>query len=108
MNETSIMHQIMIALSADGHKVFRANVGKVRLMDGRWFDTGLPKGFSDLFGVRPDGKAFFVECKVPGGKIRPEQRVFIEVMQNQGALAGIAHSVEEAKIIVAGNDKMSM
>ena len=72
--------------------------------DGRHFNTGLPKGFSDLFGFRiPDGRAFFIEVKAPTGRVRPEQQNFIEQMRSNGALAGVARSVEEArKIIMEG------
>ncbi|HGH8651635.1 TPA: VRR-NUC domain-containing protein, partial [Streptococcus pyogenes] len=35
---------IRMELSQAGHMVFRANVGKVKTADGRFFDTGLPKG----------------------------------------------------------------
>lgn len=37
MNETDLMHEIMKAVSARGCMVFRANVGKFKLSDGRWF-----------------------------------------------------------------------
>ncbi len=81
--------------------IFRANVGSGVTYDGRHFDTGLPKGFSDLFGFRiPDGRAFFIEVKSPTGRIRPEQQNFIEQMRSNGALAGIARSVEEARRII--------
>ena len=80
--------------------MFRVNVGKVRTADGRYFDTGLPKGFSDLFGFRPDGQIFFIEVKNETGKLRPEQKKFIEQMQKRGALAGVARSVEDAMEIV--------
>jgi hypothetical protein len=79
---------------------FRANVGKVRTSDGRVFDTGLPKGFPDLFGFRPDGRIFFIEVKNETGKLRPEQKKFIGNMQSRGALAGVARSVEDAMRIV--------
>ena len=42
--ESLIQSKIRVALSQDGHIVFRANVGKVRMTDGRFFDTGLPNG----------------------------------------------------------------
>lgn len=81
--------------------IFRANVGQGFTMDGRKFSTGLPKGFSDLFGFRiPDGKAFFIEVKSPTGRIRPEQQNFIDRMRENGALAGIARSVEDARKII--------
>ena len=74
--------------------------GKVKMQNGRWFETGAPKGFSDLFGFRPDGRIFFIEVKNETGKLRPEQKKFIENMQSRGALAGVARSVEDAMRIV--------
>lgn len=101
MTEQDIMNSIRLKLSEIGFAVFRANVGKIKLSDGRWFDTGLPKGFSDLFAVK-DGKIYFIEVKKPGGKIRPEQATFIETMKNRyGCKAGIVHSVEEAISLVS-------
>lgn len=100
MNEHAIQNAIRRALS-DTCVIFRINVGGAWTEDGRFFSTGVPTGFSDLFGVRKsDGKAVFIEVKQPGGKVRPEQTRFLAVMQGLGALAGIAHSVEEAKAIV--------
>lgn len=102
MTEQDIQNLIRIAASKE-NIIFRANVGKVRTIDGRWFDTGLPKGFCDLFGFRPDGQIFFIEVKKPGGKVRKEQHHFIDVVKSRGALAGVAHSVDEAlKIIEEG------
>ena len=101
MTETDIMNLIRVKLSEIGLTVFRANVGKIKLSDGRWFDTGLPKGFSDLFAVK-DGKAYFIEVKKPGGTVSPEQINFIDQMQKRGCVAGIAHSSEEAIEIVNG------
>lgn len=81
--------------------LFRANVGNGITYDGRHFDTGLPKGFSDLFGFRlSDGKAVFIEVKNIMGRVRPEQKNFIEKMRSYGALAGIARSVEDARRII--------
>lgn len=100
--EHKIQNDIRVALSSAGHIVFRANVGKVRMADGRYFDTGLPKGFSDLFGFRPDGQIFFIEVKNKKGRVRPEQKKFLEVMRAKGALVGVARSVEDALEIVNG------
>lgn len=81
--------------------IFRANVGSGTTYDGRHFDTGLPKGFSDLFGFRKsDGRAVFIEVKSPTGRVRPEQLNFIQKMQSYGALAGIVRSVEDARKII--------
>ena len=98
--ESLIQNQVRVGLSKAGHTVFRANVGKVRTADGRYFDTGLPKGFPDLFGFRPDGRIFFIEVKKETGKVRPEQKIFIENIRKRGALAGVARSVADAMEIV--------
>lgn len=87
--------------TADIAMLFRANVGQGFTKDGRFFSTGLPKGFSDLFGFRlTDGRAVFIEVKTATGRVRPEQQNFIEQMRSNGALAGIARSVEEARKII--------
>lgn len=90
-----MQNSIRLELSRLGYTVFRANVGTVLMKDGRWFDTGLPKGFSDLFCVK-DGKVCFIECKVRPRKATPEQLNFIARMIEQGCRAGVAYSVEEA------------
>lgn len=96
MTEHEIQNEIRVAVSPYC-VIFRANVGSVKTADGRYFSTGLPAGFSDLFGVRRrDGKAIFIEVKKPGGRIRPEQKHFIETMRTLGAVAGICYSAEDA------------
>lgn len=58
-------------------------------------------GESDIMGHRiRDGKAFYIEVKLPGEHPRPDQKKFLEAMKNSGAIAGCAHSVEEALEIV--------
>lgn len=94
---TDLSNLIRLTLSAQGHRIFRANVGKMRLYDGRWFDTGLPPGFSDLFGHRAgDGRAFYIEVKAGRDTLKPHQRDFLAAMQASGALAGVARSVDDA------------
>ena len=99
-SEQEIQNEIRVGLSKAGHMVFRTNVGKVRMMDGRWFDTGLPKGHPDLYGFRSDGQIFYIEVKNEIGRVRPEQKKFIEVVKERGAKAGVARSLEEALEIV--------
>lgn len=99
MTETDIMNSIRLKLSEMDFIVFRANVGKVKLEDGRWFNTGLPRGFSDLFAIK-NGRVYFIEVKKPGGIVRPDQINFIKQMQSKGCTAGIVYSVEEAVQLV--------
>ena len=103
MTEADLMRTIMVALSADGHFVVRANVGLFFTEDGRPIKTGLPKGFSDLFGHRlADCRAFYLEVKTATGRPTKEQLAFIAAMRKRGALAGIVRSVEDARRVLAG------
>ena len=58
-------------------------------------------GESDIFGHRiSDGKAIYIEVKLPGETPRQDQDKFLKAMRAAGAIAGCAHSVEEALAIV--------
>ena len=58
-------------------------------------------GESDIMGHRiSDGKAIYIEVKLPGEKPREDQEKFLKAMKRAGAIAGCAHSVEEALSIV--------
>jgi len=102
MKEIDVQNSIRLALNPYAI-VFRANVGTFRTNDGRAVSTGLPKGFSDLFGYRKtDGKIFFIEVKNEKGKLRKEQIHFLESMKNNGAIAGVARSPEDAIALING------
>lgn len=95
MREAAVLHRCMLALSEAGCTVFRANVGLFYTRDGTPVRTGLPNGFSDLFGFRPDARAFFVEVKSASGRVRPEQAAFLEAMRARGAVAIVARDPDE-------------
>ncbi len=100
--EHKIQNEIRIALS-DTCIIFRMNVGTGYTQDGRYFTTGVPKGFSDLFGFRKsDGKAVFIEVKKPKGRPTDQQKKFIETMQKSGAIAGICRSADDALKLIGG------
>ena len=96
MTEHDVQNTIRSALSQYAI-VFRVNVGSGKTADGRFFTTGVPPGFSDLFGFRlSDGKIFFIEVKKPGGAVRPQQTHFIKLMRSYGAIAGVCYSTHDA------------
>lgn len=100
-SEHEIQKQIQLSLSKNCCTVYRANVGKVLMKDGRWFDAGLPKGFPDLFGFRwVDNQIFFIEVKSATGKPRPEQIRFHNFLVTKNIMHGIARSSEDALKIV--------
>jgi hypothetical protein len=101
MNEADLMRSIMIALSNDGHFVCRANVGLFFTKDGRPIRSGLPTGFSDIFGNRMgDAKAFYMEVKTPTGRATTEQLAFLNAMKIRGAIAGVVRSIEDAQALL--------
>jgi hypothetical protein len=126
MSEHAIQNAGRNALAQPGVFNTRANVGKAwtgdaaRLPDGsvlirnpRPFDTGLPPGFTDTFGVTavtitPEmvgqvvGIAHFIEYKTPTGRVSPLQQRFIDAMRRLGARAGVARSSQEAMDIALG------
>lgn len=103
MTESDLMRSIMVALSTDGHFVARANVGLFFTKDGRPVRSGLPVGFSDLFGMRASDCRFFaLEVKTAKGRASPEQLAFIAAMKKRGAIAEIVRSVEDARLAVNG------
>ena len=98
--EHRIQNEIRVALS-ESCVIFRVNVGSSITYDGRHFSTGVPKGFSDLFGFRrSDGRAIFIEVKTPSGKPSGEQVNFIGQMQKSVAIAGICRSADDALRLV--------
>lgn len=108
MTETDIQTAIRIELSKRGCFVQRTNSATLYTKDGRPVRIGIP-GQSDLCGHRPgDGRAFYIEVKKPGGKPRENQERFLQAMCDSGALAGVAHSVEEAVGIVFGGEQDGM
>jgi hypothetical protein len=76
------------------------------LRGARPFSTGLPKGFSDLFGwvsvevtEKMVGQRLAVFCaievKSKTGRVSPEQTRFVEAVQKAGGRAVIARGAED-------------
>lgn len=105
--EASIQDSIRVALAQAGYIVFRTNVGKVKTADGRFFDTGLPSGFPDLMGFKPEnGKIYFIEVKAPAGHRRKDQINFANFLRDKCAIYGVARSADEAVTIVRNELKI--
>lgn len=105
--EAAIQDSIRVALAQAGYIVFRTNVGKVKTADGRWFDSGLPTGFPDLMGYKPEnGRIFFIEVKTPVGHRRKDQINFANGLRDKNVIYGVARSAEEAVTIVRDELKL--
>ena len=105
MTEQDIQNLIRVALSSIA-TVFRVNTGTVKTADGRYFKTGVPKGYSDLSGFRKsDGKMFFIEVKTPTGRLRPDQEHFLKEISKYPVITGVARSAREAVDIIENGKK---
>ena len=60
--ETGIQNKIRVALCKEGCLIFRCNTGDFFTKWGQEVKIG-QKGHSDLYGVRNDGRAVFIEVK---------------------------------------------
>ena len=125
MKEHSLQNEIRNALAGRA-LVFRCNVGqawagdatklpggRVLLANARPFNTGLPPGFSDLFGlvavtITPEmvGQRVAVftalEVKSPNGRPTEQQLAFVKAVNDNGGRAGVVRSVDDAMRVVGG------
>ncbi len=99
--ETTLQNKIIVALCQNGCVARNHTVGQFYTKYGAIVNIG-NHGESDIFGHRiSDGKAIYLEVKLPGEKPREDQQKFLDAMKRAGAITGCAHSVEEALEIVA-------
>ena len=99
--ETALQNQIIAALCQNGCVARNHTVGQFYTKYGGIVNIG-QLGESDIFGHRiSDGKAIYIEVKLPGESPRQDQEKFLKAMRAAGAIAGCAHSVEEALAIVS-------
>ena len=125
MSEHKIQNEIRNALAGQC-LLFRANVGRawtgtdcIKLPNGdmliknpRPFDTGLPTGFGDLFGLVPriitaemvgSKVGVYVAADVKAGKKKPtdKQAAYLRAVNDNGGAADIWRSVTDALATVA-------
>ena len=63
-------------------------------MGGRLVRSG-PNGSSDISGILVGGRRLEIELKSSTGRVSPEQKAWIEMINSMGGLAFVARSVEE-------------
>ena len=98
--ETKLQNQIIVALCENGCVARNHTVGQFFTKYGGLVNVG-HHGESDIMGHRiSDGRAIYIEVKLPGEYPREDQQKFLDAMRRTGAIAGCAHSVKEALNIV--------
>lgn len=61
------------------------------------------KGHPDVYGCFPDGRMFFLECKIPGKKPEPHQTAFLKMASGYGAVTGWCDSLDGAKRVLGAH-----
>ena len=114
--ESGFFFRANVGQAWTGAKITKLPGGRVLIEGARPFNTGLPPGFSDVFGFVPVtitqdmvGKTVAVftaiECKSPTGRKQDNQRRFIGAVQGAGGRAGFARDVATALAIAGGHDE---
>jgi len=94
-SEHYIQDSIRLWCGQHNYLCFRCNVGKVLTSQNKWFDTGLPSGFSDLLILGTHGDIYFCEVKSAIGKQKPDQKLFQQSVESRGFKYILAHSLKE-------------
>ena len=96
--EKRVMNEIREWCGKNDYLCFRCNVGRVKTVDGQWFDTGLPSGFSDLLILGHHGDIYFCEVKAGKGRQREDQIRFQRIIEERGFKYILAYNVEEVRL----------
>ena len=114
MKESDLQRLIMIAASAEGHRLYRFNVGlgwvgdvvsktaeTITLRNYRPFKAGIP-GISDLIGWTRDGRFAAIEVKIGRRQPTEAQSNFVSAARAAGGIGAVVWSVEEALAALSG------
>lgn len=93
--EQALDKKIMLYCGKRNWLCFHINVGKFRLPDGTYFQTGVPVGYPDLTILTNDNRVIFCETKIHPRKPTIEQINFIENLRMRGFKAFVAYTLEE-------------
>ena len=103
--ETILQNKIIVALCERGCFAVNHTVGDFFTKYGGRVSVG-QRGDADIWGHRPDGRAFYIEVKMPGKQPRQDQYDFLAAMRKSGAIAGWCSTIPEAlNIVFGGNEK---
>ena len=102
VSEHSVQNAIRLWCGERDIPCFRCNVGRVRTIDGKVFDTGLPEGFPDLI-ILANGTVYFCEVKSAKGRQREAQIRFMEYVRSRGYTYVVARSVGDVEGAINGH-----
>lgn len=112
MTEQQIQQEIRLKLSRGSTRLWRNNTGALRDERGQLVRYGLCAGSADLIGIRtititPDmvgqtvGVFTALEVKAARGRVTSEQQAFLAMVRQQGGIAGVVRSIDDAQTLLA-------
>jgi hypothetical protein len=93
VSESDVIKLIDEALSVYGIFHFRNNTGAIKTARGGFVRFGSP-GAAEFLGICPGGRFLSVEVKRPGGRLSPEQKTWLDAVNNEGGVAIWVDGVE--------------
>jgi hypothetical protein len=102
MKESNVQQLVRMEASKLGAITWRNNTGVLKDENGRPVRYGLCNGSADLIGIYK-GQFLAIEVKTAKGKARDNQLNFLQVVRDNGGIAGIARSPECVKKILDGD-----
>lgn len=110
-DELPFMAALLSALSGlPGVRVWRQNVGTVKLGDGRFFHAGPPRGAADIAGiVAPGGWFLAIETKGSHTRTTREQIAYAEMIGAAGGIYlrlnakdGLEEAIAAVRVVIEG------
>ena len=95
VSESEIVKAILEYLHWKGFYCWRQNQGAIPLPNGGFRRFVGLRGVADILCVLPGGRFLAIEVKRPGGKPSPDQRQFLEKVNELGGVGIWCSSVEE-------------
>ena len=95
-SETQIQKAILEYLWFNRILAWRNNTGGMTDKRGHFYRFG-KKGSGDIFCVLPGGKFVSIEVKSAKGRVRESQKEFMKEVNEQGALAFVARSIDDVR-----------
>ena len=99
MTHATLIRAIRLALAPHLDLVMWQNqTGAAKTTAGDWIRYGVPPmgGGSDLVGIlEPEGRWFCIEVKTPRDRLRPKQKLFLELIRDRGGFAAVVRAGSE-------------
>lgn len=98
--EKHILKAVLQALRAHPKVSFAWRMQSGVFQDGDRFVRVGTKGLPDIVGMLRGGRLFAIECKSASGSVTSEQSAWLVAVRDNGGIAGVARSVEDALALI--------